>query len=1092
MEHFQGKTLGRYQLKAILGEGGMGAVYKAYDPNLRRDVAIKVMHPHLARKPGFHERFLQEGITAARMNHNGIVQVYDSGVSGDILYIVMAFIPGSNLEELLGLLREEGKWMMVSEAVELVQQVSQALDYAHRQGVLHRDIKPGNIMLAPEPSGALPYRPVLTDLGLAKLLEGGIETQAGLSMGTPAYMSPEQAQGLPVDVRSDVYSLGALLYHLCVGKPPFPAHTLSEALRYHVKENPPPPRSLNPRIPPMLDAVILKALEKDPAKRFADSARFAETLGKVRSTLPAEDDAESTAVATAVAGQSLMTVLQQSILEPRGQSILDEFPTPPAASPTDHIQVIEPGKPIRALPVATQVITVGRSPDNTIALDDAKSSRHHLRIEVSGGAYQVTDQGSSNGSFLGGVRLLKGISQTWQPDQPLQVGDTYFKLTRAQAGAGTQVDATSVTPKVSQADQRFVITLDKTQITLEPGSSAGLTVKIANQGSQVNHFLLAARGVPPTWVKNLPAQPMRCMPGQEQTAVLLIQPPRAPESRAGRYSINVVATCQEEHSLVIDASATLTLAPFHQFAVQIFPERIRASRAARLQVANQGNTPETFHLNWSDPANELQFEPPQAGIKVDPGRATEIEFRGKLRQTRWMGGDKSHRFTSLVGLPNAKPTAIPGEIISRGAIPAWLPILLSLACLLLALGAAGYYGLVYQPQTAATKTAVYVAYLADDPDGDGLTNAREATYDTDPNNPDTDGDGLTDEEEIDIYHTDPKNRDTDGDTWPDGMEVHEKGTNPLQRDTDGDGIQDNLDPDPGQLPTATPTPTETPTPTPTATATETPTLTVTPTVYSFTVSDVAVSVNPPSYSGDCPGNFVFTGVITANGPGAVTYQWERSDGAASTEQTLNFSAAGSQNVTSEWSLFADASGWERLHILSPIDLTSAQASFTMTCTPTNALYRFDKYPNGTDITSSVVLSGDEFNQYKLFLYGKPEGPYCSDATKAAILTAGTYGVPYNFVTTARADDANACNTSFAAIQFNEPVRHVVLSYYGASVTYTMKVYDASDNLITSIDDTATLHTPDSVQYTSASANIKTVTLGHSAAVIAIYEIYIER
>ncbi len=273
-----GTHLNRYLLQELLGEGGMGSVFKGYDETLHRFVAVKVLHPHFAKQPKFQERFLREARAAAAMDHAGIVKVYDFGQSDDLLFIVMEFIPGSNLRELLTDLRATNRWISLPEAVELGRQVCLAIDYAHLHGILHRDIKPDNIMVKVDQSGILPYRPVLTDLGLARLLDEQAITQVGESMGTPAYMSPEQAMGETTDVRSDVYSLGVLLFELVTGQVPFPAKTITEAIRYHTRESVPCPTSINPDIPAPLEAVILKTLEKDPGDRIPDAGSLAQAL----------------------------------------------------------------------------------------------------------------------------------------------------------------------------------------------------------------------------------------------------------------------------------------------------------------------------------------------------------------------------------------------------------------------------------------------------------------------------------------------------------------------------------------------------------------------------------------------------------------------------------------------------------------------------------------------------------------------------------------------------------------------------------------------------------------------------------------------
>ena len=175
-----GQRLERYQIINRLGGGGMGAVYKAHDLALQRDVAIKVLHSHIAGVSHFQERFLQEARTAARLDHPGIVKVFDFGLQAGLLYIVMEFIPGSNLRQRLGELQAAEEQMQTEEGMELVAQVAEALDYAHNQGVFHRDIKPDNIMLKPRQNSP-GSQAIITDLGLAKLAEGGLSTIAGVA-----------------------------------------------------------------------------------------------------------------------------------------------------------------------------------------------------------------------------------------------------------------------------------------------------------------------------------------------------------------------------------------------------------------------------------------------------------------------------------------------------------------------------------------------------------------------------------------------------------------------------------------------------------------------------------------------------------------------------------------------------------------------------------------------------------------------------------------------------------------------------------------------------------------------------------------------
>ncbi|HKZ24993.1 MAG TPA: FHA domain-containing serine/threonine-protein kinase, partial [Acidimicrobiia bacterium] len=397
MESLIGRTLGHYRIAALLGEGGVGAVFKAYDETLQRDVAIKVLHPSIARQKGFQEQFLQEARTAARLDYPGIVKVYEFGVSDDHLYIVMELIPGANLSKLLNDLKAQGKWIVLTESVELIRQVCLSVDYAHRHGILHPDLKPESIMLKPEPVDGLPYRPVLTDLGLAKFAKIGLEPRGGTSMVTPAYISPEQALGQPTDSRSDVYSLGILLFELAVGRLPFPAKTITEAVRFHAQEPPPAPRSLRPDLSETLEKTILTALAKAPDDRFSDANAMAEALSR-----PARSAAEIVAPAASEAPSAgLLTEYERSLVEPRGPSALAAFPPLESKITRDQITVLIPDSTARSVPLRGKTTTIGSDTASDLVLDRSRISRQHARLTFNGTDYQVTDLGSTNGTFLG-------------------------------------------------------------------------------------------------------------------------------------------------------------------------------------------------------------------------------------------------------------------------------------------------------------------------------------------------------------------------------------------------------------------------------------------------------------------------------------------------------------------------------------------------------------------------------------------------------------------------------------------------------------------------------------------------------------------
>jgi serine/threonine protein kinase len=703
MNDLVGRTLGRYKIISLLGEGGMGAVFKGEDPTLKRVIAVKVMHPHLARQPGFAERFLQEARSAARLDHPGIVKVYEFNQADDLLFIVMEFIPGDNLRQMLQDLQSGGKWLTLAEAVDISRQLALALDYAHRQGVLHRDIKPDNIMLKSATSADLTFQPVITDLGLAKLREGGVQTEHGTSLGTPAYMSPEQAMGQPVDARSDVYALGILLYELAVGRLPFVVKTISEAVAAHLQLTPPLPRTLRPDLPAALEQIILRALAKDPADRYPTAAAFADALARSAPDVTLIAGAPPTLVAG-----SLATQYQTSLLRPHGPSLMGGLPTPPGTG-MDRLVIRGPDNAQRIVAIETTELTVGRSSNATIVLDDPKVSRSHAKITFDGARYQVLDLDSTNGTQMANARLLAGVPQEWTPENGLRIGDHWLFLQRGdqQPAAhpdlmnGTVVDV--VMPE-ARASQPVAIFIEPARLAVEAGGAATASLTLTNQGQVVDHLTVAVDGVPVSWLPaTLPAA--RLMPGEQKTLTLTIAPPRSVESRAGDYPLTIRVASQSASGQAAEIAATLSIAPYRQYQSQLKPEQLQSGASGQVVVQNQGNSDETYAITWSDRADELIFEPAQAQLTVPSGQANSAIYTAGPRKRRWIGGRRQHPFSVQVTPPQGPPQNPQGAIVSSGRLPPWLPPLLIFLCL--ALAAAAAFGIDQQRRTAerATETA---------------------------------------------------------------------------------------------------------------------------------------------------------------------------------------------------------------------------------------------------------------------------------------------------------------------------------------------------------------------------------------------------
>jgi serine/threonine protein kinase len=262
----------RYQLISVVGGGGMAQVYKARDNILGRIVAVKVLREQYASDAQFVARFRREAQAAANLSHPNIVNVYDVGQDGDMYYIIMEYIAGTSVKELI----TQSAPLPIDQAVSIAAQILAGLEYAHRNGLIHRDIKPQNVLITPE--GGVK----VTDFGIAKSVSDLGLTEAGLALGTAHYFSPEQARGERVVPQSDIYAVGVTLYEMLTGRLPFESESAVGLAYKHIGEPPPPPRDLVPSIPPRLNNIVLRALAKDPQDRFTSAAEMEKALRAVQ------------------------------------------------------------------------------------------------------------------------------------------------------------------------------------------------------------------------------------------------------------------------------------------------------------------------------------------------------------------------------------------------------------------------------------------------------------------------------------------------------------------------------------------------------------------------------------------------------------------------------------------------------------------------------------------------------------------------------------------------------------------------------------------------------------------------------------------
>jgi serine/threonine protein kinase len=409
--------MGSYRITEQLGRGGMATVYKAYHPVLDRYVAVKVLPRYFIHDPTFFERFLQEAQAVARLRHHNIMQVFDFGREGDIPYLVMEYLPGGTLQERLG------KPLPLGEALRITRQVADALGYAHKQGIIHRDVKPSNVLLTKEGDA------VLSDFGIAKIVESLVSlTKTGVGVGTPEYMAPEQGQGLPVDGRSDLYSLGVVLYEMVTGQAPYSAETPLAIVLKHINDPLPLPRRVNPAIPEAVERIILTCLAKNPADRYQTGADLVQAIDGVLKPGLAAVEARTEAEIPVVQPTPPLPVTPPpaaqapTLTETPPPVAKPPTPTPPPVTPPP---VAYPTPPVSVKPPPTYPPTpppaAGPLPTPPPARPSMFPGRSGMLVGVLAGALLLALLGLA---VLGGFALRGSVSE---------------KATATPTGAATQV-----------------------------------------------------------------------------------------------------------------------------------------------------------------------------------------------------------------------------------------------------------------------------------------------------------------------------------------------------------------------------------------------------------------------------------------------------------------------------------------------------------------------------------------------------------------------------------------------------------------------------------------------------------------------------
>ena len=913
-----GRQLENYRIDALLGQGGMGAVYRGFDVNLARPVALKIMHGQFARQKTFQQRFLQEAQAAARLgDHPSIVNIYNFAARQGLFYMVMEYVPGASLGGYIKHLQQQNQVVRLSETLLMIAQVADALGYAHRNGVIHRDVKPDNVLLKPleeaDRDEDMPVRAVVTDFGLAKLREGGVQTQTGTFMGTLPYMSPEQCLNKDLDGRSDIYSLGIMLFQLATGQLPFDIRSPTDAVLKHINEQPPEPRTIRPGVPPAVASIISRAISKEPTERFQTGEDLAAVLRRAAANLT---DADVTHFAPPESVMSLSTRLLPGGGVPQPSQFGAEMTAMPGQS---RLVIAEAGQEPQVVTLEKDSYVLGRSASVDVVLNGEGVSRRHARMERTSGGWQITDLGSTNGSFLSDNKLRPNETQVWEEGKALQIGPFYLRWqgefqpvgdygpTFIPIGANlppTELDRPPVGgTQISSSSGRLGVVVQPTNVDVAPGGRADLQVELFNRGSTLDNFTLSLEGLPGDWI-SMPQDSVQLMPGISSTLSITLHPPVSSSTTAGRRSFRLVVRSSSGETTAV--SGQVMVQGYEQFSIDMRPKEVPNGGVCRVLINNDGNSEGEFRVVGRDPGEQIRFEQEGGRIRLAPGQRQVVDLSLSAKSRPIIGGRKQLPFEVLVGTRTGQRQSISGQLNVGPVFPTWFIPLLGVLLLVLCLSGAGLLGFfnnrnaqatqtaqaLVAGQSAATMTAVaqetisaqetadaasadsatatvlaLTAEAAGDNDGDGLSNAQEITIGTDPENPDTDNDGLSDGQEVNQFGTNPQQQDTDGDTLTDGEEVNEHGTSPTNPDTDGDGTTDGVEvnngTDPLLPPTSTPTPSHTPQNTNTPTATHTPTQvptntpTHTPTSTSTSTPTITPTFTPtpglPQTILTCPG-----------------------------------------------------------------------------------------------------------------------------------------------------------------------------------------------------------------------------------------------
>ena len=502
-------------------------------------------------------------------------------------------------------------------------------------------------------------------------------------MGTLAYMSPEQCQGKKLDGRSDLYSLGIVLYEVVTGYQPFQINDFSEALDKHVNVPPPPPREERPGLPSGLEEIILRCLAKKPEERYATGTELVFALQRALGNVGPQTTTQprTSREQFSLTGGTALQQLGAGDTPP-------PVPTRPTYTAVPRVRVLDQGgQTLQVVEVNSQGLIIGRQPGNDLVLSDQAISHRHLQVMWDGKQVTVKDLGSRNGTLLEGVRLLPQESQPWMERQLIQVGPFWMRLegpspvgtqtvqkaTPQTAAIGTTSTAGTQTSATMVRSGRIGMSVNPRMLTITPGQPATIQVTLINLGNIVDWFTTTLEGVTPEWVQGT-GQEVQLNPGMQETVELNVNVARTPNNLAGEYPVTIRARSREQPNESGTVQARWNVLPFKEDAFRLEPRRAsgRGGASYTVTLQNSGNTPAHYELNGEDDEQKMGYRFGFNPVALDPGNETKVPLTVNTRR-HWVGREQRQPF-QVHALPvgNSSPLTAPGEFVNKALLPGWL------------------------------------------------------------------------------------------------------------------------------------------------------------------------------------------------------------------------------------------------------------------------------------------------------------------------------------------------------------------------------------------------------------------------------------